>query len=276
MATDPQTEAYRRSSVAMAGAAAIYASHAMSTIDLARLLPSLEEYVDLVLRTSTAASERVIGLARTDFYATRLAAGIREDAPDWQARPLLDEALRRSLYATVGQTLQGIERHGTPAGAAMKRARIQAQGVVTRQVMNAGRNSTIATTERDPRALGAVYVTREDANVCSWCLMLASRGPVFGSDSFKDADRLFTGTGTAKSHDACRCVLKTVYSTGSPLLDRAHELEKEWRDVNWSEGWRENPREATIRNSGKKALNAWRRHVAEQRRAGNPLFGQAT
>src|SRR5690606_41989694 len=86
----------------------------------------------------------------------------------WQARPLLDEALRRSLYATVGQTLQGIERHGTPVGAAMKRARIQAQGVVTRQVMNAGRNSTIATTERDPRALGAVYVTREDANVCSW------------------------------------------------------------------------------------------------------------
>lgn len=270
---DPQTEAYRMASVTVAGVAALYAAQALQAVDLTRLLPSFEEFLDTVTGPTTAAAVRLTSLARQDFFATREGAGLTSPRPAWQAQQLSPAALRRSLYATVGQTLQGIERHQVAAGAAMKRARIEAQGVVIRQTMNVARNSTIATAKIDPDAIGALYVTKDDDKVCSWCLMLASRGPVFGDDSYEDADRLFTGTGTAKSHDACRCVLKAVYAGGSPLLDRAHELEAAWRDVNWAPGWRANPTQPMIRNSGKKALNAWRRHVAARRKAGDPLFG---
>lgn len=264
---DPQTEAYRQTSITLSAAAALYASQAIAAVDTARLIPSLEEIISAILGPSSAAADRVISLARGDYYATRRAAGVTGTAPEWVDQRLSREALRRSLYATVGETLQGIERFDVAPAAALKRARVQAGGVVTRQVMNAGRNSTIATAQGDARVIGCLYVTREDANVCYWCLMLASRGPVFGSESYEDADRLFTGVGTAKSHDSCRCVVKPVYSTGSPLLDRSHELEKAWRAVNWENG--------QVKNSGKAALKAWRRHVAAQRAAGDPLFGQA-
>ena len=265
---DPQTEAYRQASIALTSAAALYASQAISTVEVARLLPSLEEIVAAIFGPVSAASDRVVALARQDYYATRRAAGISGQVPPWVTRDLSRDALRASLFATAGQTLQGIDRFDVAPAAALKRARIQAAGVVTRQVMNAGRNSTIATAQRDDRALGSLYVTREDADVCSWCLMLASRGPVFGSDSFTDADRLFVGRGTAKSHDHCRCIVKAVFASGSPLLERSHELEKAWREVNWEDG--------RIKNHGKDALNAWRRHVAAQRKVGDPLFGQAT
>lgn len=267
MTIDPQTEAYRRASIALSGAAALYASQAISQVDPTRLLPSLDEIINAILGPASRAADRTVALARADYYTTRRAAGVTVDDPPWTASPLSRDVLRSSLFATAGQTLQDIDRFDVAPAAAIKRARIQAAGVVTRQVMNAGRNSTIATTRSDSRALGALYITREDADVCFWCLMLASRGPVFGSRSYDDSDRLFEGVGTAKSHDACRCILKTVYATGSPLLDRSHELEKAWREVNWSNG--------RIRNHGKDALNAWRRHVAAQRKAGDSLFGQA-
>lgn len=271
---DQQTEAYRQSTSAIAGAAALYAGASMALVKPDDLLTTFEMYVNSLLGPASAASRRVMSLARQDFYATRTAAAVVGPEPPWVPQPLVQEALRRSVYATAGQTLQDIERLDVPASAALKRAKVQAQGVVIRQVMNSARNSTIATTESDKRALGALYVTREDDAVCSWCLMLASRGPVFGSDSYKDADRLFTGGGTAKSHDSCRCVLKTVYAEKSDLLEQSNKLEAEWRDVNWAPDWRERKADwPLIRRGGPAALNAWRRHVDAERRAGNKLFG---
>lgn len=252
--SDQQTEAYRRSTIALTSAATLYA------IQQLQQAQDIDTFFDSILGVVNRASAGVVNLARNDFYATRRAAGVRGPDPTWQPRPLQPEALRASLYATAGQTLQRVEKFDLPLGGALKRAQTQVAGVVTRQVMNSARNSTIATTKQDREAIGALYITRGDDKVCYWCGMLASRGPVFGSDSFVDSDAQFVGTGTAKSHDHCRCVVKVVYSEDTPLLDESHRLEELWRDINWAEGWRDMDRTVPhIRNRGKTALNEWRR-----------------
>ena len=260
--SDAQTEAYRASTGTVAAAAATLAAARLEQIvtDPRDWLAFFPAYIEDIMPALMAAGARTAALAGTDYRATRRAEGIRGD---FAFRPVLPEpaALTASLFATGGQALQGIEKHDMAPGVALKKARIDIQGSVVRHTMNAARNSTIANAARDREAIGALYVTKGDEKVCYWCAMLASRGPVFGDDSYDDADKLFTGTGTAKSHDHCRCVLKTVYREQSPLLDEYHRLEAEWRDVNWAPNWRElDPSVAHIRNSGKAALLAWRRH----------------
>lgn len=259
---DPQTEAYRGSTSAVAGATAALVAARMEALvvdprDWVRLFPG---FVEDVLPALVASSARIAALAGSDYRATRRAEGIRGD---FTFRPVLPDPamLRRSLFATGGEALQGIDRHQTPPGVALKKAKIAVQGSAIRHTMNAGRNSTIANAAEDREAIGALYVTRGDSKVCYWCAMLASRGPVFGRDSYDDADRLFVGTGTAKSHDHCRCILKVVYREKSPVLTEANRLEAEWRDVNWAPNWRDlDPSVPHVRNSGQKALLAWRRH----------------
>jgi|SRR5690606_6492157 len=256
---DPQTEEYRRASIAATSAAALYATQQFSdTVSPSSLYETFESFVEAVVGPVDSSTNQVINLARQNYYASRRMQGVAGDV-EWVPKPLEVQAIRSSLWATAGQTLQGVEKFNIPVRSAMKRARVQVGGVVTRQVMNGARNSTIATTKRDRRALGALYITRGDTKVCYWCAMLASRGPVFGSNSFVDSDRQFVGTGTAKSHDHCRCILVQVYSDDTPLLDESHRLEAMWRDVNWREGWRDDPTRGRVKNSGQKALREWRR-----------------
>lgn len=259
--SDPQTEAYRTSTATISAAAAALAvarlEQMVNPADWLRFFPA---YVESIMPALLAAGARTAGLAGSDYRLTRRLEGVRGD---FDFLPVLPEAaaIRASLFATGGQALQGIEKRDLAPGLAMKKAKIAVQGSVIRHTMNAARNSTITNAARDREAIGALYVTRGDEQVCYWCAMLASRGPVFGVDSYDDADKLFTGTGTAKSHDHCRCVLKTVYREKSPLLDEANRLEAQWRDVNWAENWRDlDPAVPHIRNSGKAALRAWRRH----------------
>jgi hypothetical protein len=97
-----------------------------------------------------------------------------------------------------------------------------------RQVQNGGRDTTLEMV-RQKVAVGYVRVTKE--HPCAFCMMLASRGPVYGKDSFAQSDPRFTGQGTAKVHDGCGCSLRPLYSKReehwTPQARQADELWKE-------------------------------------------------
>jgi hypothetical protein len=51
------------------------------------------------------------------------------------------------------------------------------------------------------------YIRVPSANACPFCLLLATKGPVYYGDSFKSSNKRFRGNGEAKAHAHCQCVL---------------------------------------------------------------------
>jgi hypothetical protein len=99
-------------------------------------------------------------------------------------------------------------------------------GAVARHVQNGGRQTLYDNILEDPVALGYIRVTKQDP--CYFCAMLASRGIVYGEDSFDLADPRFTGSGNAKVHDSCACSLKPVYDSQDPMLVDVANFEALW------------------------------------------------
>lgn len=99
-------------------------------------------------------------------------------------------------------------------------------GSVARHVQNGGRQTLYDNILADPVALGYIRVTKQDP--CFFCAMLASRGIVYGVDSFDESDPRFTGNGNAKVHDSCACTLKPVYDTQDPMLVDVANFEALW------------------------------------------------
>lgn len=99
-------------------------------------------------------------------------------------------------------------------------------GAATRHVINGGRDEIQSALDEDPVALGYIRVT--DANPCYFCAMLASRGPVYGDDSFDQSDPRFIGEGSHKVHDHCGCSVEPVYSRKTAWPGRARDAEEAW------------------------------------------------
>jgi hypothetical protein len=109
-------------------------------------------------------------------------------------------------------------------------------GEAGKLVLSGGRRTLIAGVDQDRRALGWERVT--SGSPCSFCLMLAARGPVYGERGSQ-----------FEAHGHCSCTGEPVFERG---LSPSSDLADEWSDV--TEGL-----------SGKDARNAWRRHVEATR-----------
>jgi hypothetical protein len=237
---DPELEAYRRATAAIAVATARVAALSLRQLyERERPGPSFMAWLDRIAPLVRSSSLREAALARAEY--ARLVPGPVE----FQAAEVVPEAFRRSMFATAFETLQDVER--TPA-TAMRRAATEVEGATVRHVLKGARDSTVATVKADARVLGAMYVNHPDGKACYFCKLLATRGPCFKGNSFDFSDRLFTGGGTAKCHDSCRCVLVPVTSADiDRLADSRIEYEK-WLDV--TKGF-----------SGTDKLKRWRQSV---------------
>jgi hypothetical protein len=51
------------------------------------------------------------------------------------------------------------------------------------------------------------YIRQPNAGACSWCLMLATKGPVYYSHSWGASNQRFRGDGNARAHQNCRCTI---------------------------------------------------------------------
>lgn len=105
-------------------------------------------------------------------------------------------------------------RYPDPARTAL----VRVSGAVVRHVLDGGRETLIASVRADRRALGWARAT--SGNPCSFCAMLASRGPAYGER-----------TGDFQSHDHCACSLEPVYRRDQEWPPGSRRYQRLWADV---------------------------------------------
>ena len=105
-------------------------------------------------------------------------------------------------------------RHPDPARTAL----VRVSGAAARHVLDGGRETLLASVRADRRALGWARAT--SGNPCSFCAMLASRGPAYGER-----------TGDFQSHDHCACSLEPVYRRDQEWPAGSRDYQRLWRDA---------------------------------------------
>lgn len=91
-------------------------------------------------------------------------------------------------------------------------------GEASRQVLNQGRATLEESVAADRKALGWARVT--DSKPCSFCAMLASRGPVYSKQG-----------GRFRAHGHCGCSLQPVYDRDQQWPGRAEEFRQQWKET---------------------------------------------
>lgn len=186
----------------------------------------------VLLALIAAGGHTSAGLAAAYYDEFRAAEEIAGRATPVLASPLpVEEAVRSLRYVGLVETRLLVDA-ARPDAAEV--AFTNVSGEMSRQVLNQGRDTLVASVGADEQALGWARVT--DANPCAFCRMLASRGPVYSEG------------GGFSAHGHCGCSVEPVYSQDQPWPGRAREWRDQWDEV--TEGL-----------SGADARLAFRQHV---------------
>jgi len=124
-------------------------------------------------------------------------------------RAAVSSTARAGVYTALGA--------GQPYEAAMRNGLVRISGAASREVLNAGRDTVMQEISRDPTALG--WMREGGGDVCAFCAMLLSRGPVYKEES---AD--------FQAHDHCGCFASPYYE-GAAWPDRNRELQQRWKET---------------------------------------------
>lgn len=116
---------------------------------------------------------------------------------------LADEQAETVLRVVAPVTIKTAIRGGKPLEAAMRSGLVATLGAGSRLVSAGGRDTVHETFLRDEKAVAVARVTRSGS--CSFCAMLASRGPVYKSQD----------TAKFRAHDHCNCQTETVFDPDS-------------------------------------------------------------
>lgn len=139
------------------------------------------------------------GLSVGYYQALRLA----EDAdgaptPRIADPPSTDKVVGNLRATALTSVMLGL-RSGFHPEAARQHGLVRAMGSTGRMMMRGAAESLILTSAADPRAKGWQRVAGSGA--CKFCVMLASRGPVYSED-----------TADFQSHDHCACSAEVVFA----------------------------------------------------------------
>lgn len=195
--------------------------------------------VSALLPTVLTARSASAALAREMYQAERT----RRSAP---GRPPL-VAMPHYERAALDEALTRAVKPALVSAEPVPRVRlVQATTAIARHVEMAGRETLIFSAETDSARPGWARVLTGREN-CAWCAMLASRGPVYRSESsalVRDDGRRF--------HDGCDCLVVPVFDRSSwPGKAQADRLLQFWQD-------------STRGQSGGDAVNAFRRALGER------------
>lgn len=184
-------------------------------------------------------------LARTYLDAVRAAQGVADTAAPTVLPPIAPQQVASSLYVTGEVMTREALNAGMNADQARSAALSRVSGAVSRHVLNAGRETVIASVAADPHALGWARVT--DGEPCAFCAMLAARGAVYKSEHTADFH----------AHDHCGCSIMPVYRDS-----KLPPTSLRWRQI-YNRSQREAQASGELdRGTANDRLNAFRRALA--------------
>lgn len=167
---------------------------------------------------------------REQLLRSLIHTGPRELAVNLAKTPDVEEPAPGAPPADVERAERARSLKAQTRDQLVRNAGVKAAASAFKYTANGGRDTTDLIVVRDPVALGYVRVTRDKP--CAFCLMLASRGPVYSEDSFDESDPRFTGPGNHKVHDSCACTLRPVYRrTKDNWTDTAKVADELWRQM---------------------------------------------
>ncbi len=162
---------------------------------------------------------------------------------DWSRA---DRAAERSMLVTGPIELKRRAGRGESEDRAKAEGLKIASAAGSRHVLNGGRETFLSLVQADERVLGWARVT--DSDPCSFCALLASRGPVYRSPV----------RAGFRAHDGCACTAEAVFASRAAWPGRAREFQRLYYA-------------STRGQSGKDAIRAFRRaHDAKRREAAGP------
>lgn len=209
------TEANRLQQLAVAARAVVVSQALWRQLDPADLDRSLERWMPAQLAAFQrfyGESQAVMASYLNEYRAAEIGAAT---GPVVAPRFPVEEMRNAALLAGPVRVKMLVGR-GESAGSAHAKAFTKFSGIARRQVLDGGRKMIDATTAADSQAIGWRRVT--DGNPCTFCAMLASRGPVYQAKSVQgNVMRPLRGGGTGlRYHGHCGCTAEIVYGEWEP------------------------------------------------------------
>lgn len=232
------TEAHRLAQSRLGAQVVSQMLTAWRLIDPANVDASVDRWLRVSRPIVVAGRTRSAALASTYVRAFRQAEIGEAFDQLVELDPLSMEAIDTSLLVTGPITLKTATRR-SGIDVAISLAAAAAAAAAMRHALSGGRDMINNTVEADGRALGYFRVT--SGSPCSFCAMLASRGPVYKSE--QSASRRADGR---KYHDDCQCGVEPVYREDAAWPPGSRRFRELWN-------------ESTLGLSGKDARNAFRR-----------------
>ena len=187
----------------------------------------VKRWLDAMYLLGTRQANQASALAATGYKLYRDARGVSGTVTPVLAKPnrqAFEDAIRPTVLVPQWRALNKISALADGEEFLARSLQLTANrlslvggtGAFSKYVATAHRETTIATTQRDPRAVGWARATRTDA--CSFCLLLASQGPVFRSEQ----------TAGFASHDLCGCKAAPSFDRDEPWNDTALSARALW------------------------------------------------
>lgn len=209
------TEAHRKAQIAIAARAAAASRILWDRLRVSDLDGSTPAWMSAQLAVVSRSYAQSESLASTYISEYRDAESA-SNAPIVGV-PYASNAMAESMLLAGPSRVKLLIGKGESADGAHTKAFPKFAGIVRRQVMSGGRMMIDETTRRDQSAVGWRRVT--DGNPCTFCAMLASRGPVYVSKDNTDGTVMRNARGGGMKllyHGHCGCTGEIVYGDWIP------------------------------------------------------------
>lgn len=179
-------------------------TQAWSLVDQSNLAGTLPKFTQALQGIVSQYGSASYALARKFYLQERAAAKVTgKFTPSPPPKPPAEQVEKsvnwatRELWSTDPDYAEGN----------LKAAQTNVQGVIDNMVLGVGRQTTVDAVQADRKARG--WAREVEPGACSFCVLLATRGAVYKTDS----------TASFRSHPHCECMAVPVFGQYEPTAE---------------------------------------------------------
>lgn len=225
-------------------------------VDVTDLSGTIETFAQAAALLAGEGFDQSAVVAANYYALFRRVEGVGALAVPRAARPAT-EIMAGQLRGAALKGIIDARRAGMTLEGAKSQGLVRVAGELTKLVLSGGRMTITGATDRDRQALGWARATSGDP--CTFCRMLASRGPVYKSEKSADFE--------AHDHDAC--MPEPVYHGDPKSVGVVKDSEKYLNEYQQAQAWARASGTMSADTSNNQ-LNNYRRWLAN----GSPKPGE--
>ena len=232
-----------------------------SIVDVTDLSGTIETFARAAALLAGEGFDQSAAAAANYYGLFRRVEGVGAIAVPRASRPAAEVMIGELRGAALKGIIDG-RKAGMDIGRAKSQGLVRVAGALTKLVLAGGRQTIIGATERDRQALGWARATSGDP--CTFCRMLASRGPAYKSERSADF----------QPHDHCACMPEPVYRGDPASVGVAKQSAEYLGEYHEAQAWAR-ASGTMSKDTGNNALNNYRRWLdnGKPSASGEPTAG---